>query len=312
MTAFWPAATATSTTLRAPGGFKPMPLSTRRLTILDRPFIAASWSGVYSPMYKTWTAQLANTHTMSTSNRGRTFDVYDSGKKADGDRVPEKIPGEEAVRRFRCENEPPVNMLNNSIGKKAAEQDWLSELPGFDFVERIFEKAKELGLDLADFKRTMQVLLQGSAGADTLDHIDHNGVITKIDPWSGLKLRKMSSNRSVDGVRAFARTEKCSSNTFIILAELQWPSVTNDDHHKDLLRVLEIAMMLSEADLETERSNTWPDRNDFGRAEATLDEEKQSEGKHDETKHSAGKHEQGVFGTAIKGAATQADEIEYE
>ncbi|KAF5230803.1 hypothetical protein FANTH_13696 [Fusarium anthophilum] len=74
----------------------------------------------------------------------KSVDVYDSGKIT-FPRVPEKMTGAEAIRRFHSDDEPPVNILNEKMTDKEAEDDWMSKIPGYDLVDRTFELAKEDG-----------------------------------------------------------------------------------------------------------------------------------------------------------------------
>ncbi|EXK77582.1 hypothetical protein FOQG_17708 [Fusarium oxysporum f. sp. raphani 54005] len=145
-------------------------------------------------------------------------DVYDPGKRS-LDRVPEKMTGEEAIRRFHSHKEPPINMLNEAMTDKEAEDDWMAKIPGCDLVERVFKLAKEDGLDLTKFKRSMQVLLLACRRAITLFHADKNSATTRIKPIMGSKLWLVSSNNSVEGLKSFAEEGTPPSDTFVMLVE---------------------------------------------------------------------------------------------
>ncbi|EWY79477.1 hypothetical protein FOYG_17382 [Fusarium oxysporum NRRL 32931] len=144
-------------------------------------------------------------------------DVYDSGKK-DFPRVPGRMSGSEALRRFESKDECPVNALNNPIPQGIVVSRWMAKIVGYNMAETLMEKAQEANLRqmLMTFLHALIVLLVASTGAITLRHIDKSAETTCIESIMGSKLWEMSEDRSQEAVRNFAEKGTCSSGTFVL------------------------------------------------------------------------------------------------
>ncbi|KAF4956624.1 hypothetical protein FSARC_11530 [Fusarium sarcochroum] len=228
-----------------------------------------------------------------------SVDAYDSRKKA-LDRIPERITGKEALRRYESDDDPPINMLNIRMTSEEAERDWMAKLPGYNMMEKVIKQAGEENVDLLGFTRSMQVRLQASQGADTLKHVDHNAVTTDIILPIGMKLWIVSSDASEDRLKSFANDEMCSDDTFIILLDegyelIQPPMTIHSVHtceksvtlcfmHLDSrtmldilkqtlleLKVLEIVMDVWKADLKSGDTKSWPGWDGFSEAKNILE-----------------------------------------
>uniref|UniRef100_A0A0D2YCI5 Uncharacterized protein n=1 Tax=Fusarium oxysporum (strain Fo5176) TaxID=660025 RepID=A0A0D2YCI5_FUSOF len=140
-----------------------------------------------------------------------SVDVYDSGKKSP-ERIPEKWSGQEAMLRFYSDDMPSINMLNIRIEIKTGNSRWMAKIPGYDIIPRVVEQAEREGVDLTGFKESMEVTLAASQGADTMAHVDHEGVATSIDMWMGLKIWMLSYDFS-DRILAFWMTDSKMKNT---------------------------------------------------------------------------------------------------
>ncbi|KAF4334503.1 hypothetical protein FBEOM_11661 [Fusarium beomiforme] len=142
-------------------------------------------------------------------------DIYDSGKK-DLPRVPEKMAGREALRRFESTDESPVNSLNNPIPQGMAESHWMAKITGYNMAEKLVKQAQEENLNLGNFLLALIVLLLASTDAITLRHVDKAAETTCIESIMGSKLWELSSDRSKEAVRNFGEKGTCSSGTFVL------------------------------------------------------------------------------------------------
>ncbi|RKK10965.1 hypothetical protein BFJ66_g15152 [Fusarium oxysporum f. sp. cepae] len=241
-----------------------------------------------------------------------SVDVYDSGKKSP-ERIPEKWSGQEAMLRFYSDDLPSINMLNIRIEIKTGNSRWMAKIPGYDIIPRVVEQAEREGVDLTGFKESMEVTLAASQGADTMAHVDHEGVATSIDMWMGLKIWMLSYDFSGKKLKDFAGNRRCPPLIALLLGEryklYQPPStvhavhtcetsiavcdmyldsrttpstlehilletsndaITNDDHHKDLVPVLDRILAFWMTDSKMKNTERCPDDKHLSGAKKNL------------------------------------------
>ncbi|EGU78558.1 hypothetical protein FOXB_10931, partial [Fusarium oxysporum f. sp. conglutinans Fo5176] len=137
--------------------------------------------------------------------------------KAANNHNPELMPAEQTMQQCEGGKGPVLNILN--IPMDPLEEDWMSELEGFNLVPKICEEAKERGIDLSSLLAAIKVNLFATPAAMSLDHIDKHRFITRLKLWSGYKFWNVACKRDRKTLEEVAKSGEYSGKRFTIFLE---------------------------------------------------------------------------------------------